>query len=104
MLSRRGGSPIEFGRTGTLLGFFEGGLFHDESIDLIEGDTFIAYTDGVSEARRQSAFFGETGIARAMERVDDTAARLTARLLDEVLDYEGGITRDDIAVVAIHVL
>ncbi|MCU1394075.1 MAG: domain S-box protein [Ilumatobacteraceae bacterium] len=103
MVSRNGSTPTEIGRPGTLLGFFPTGSFHEESIDLHSGDMVLAYTDGVSEARGDSSFFGENAIAAAMMRPADSASRLTARLLHQVLEHGGDVTRDDIAMVAVRV-
>ena len=72
-------------------------------MDLRRGDTLIAYTDGVSEARQATTWFGEARIATLLARNWTTAHDLTSHLLAEVLEFQGQEPRDDIAVVAIRV-
>ncbi len=103
IFNRAGHATIELGRTGSLLGFFDHGTFHDHHVDLVDGDILIAYTDGVSEARRGREFYGEARIAAHLGQRPRTAEAITRELVDDVLAFEGFNTRDDIAVVAVRV-
>jgi phosphoserine phosphatase RsbU/P len=63
----------------------------------------VLYTDGVTEARSGKNFYGEERLAVAAARPHDSAAALTSAVLSEVLEFQAGTPRDDIAVVAIRV-
>lgn len=103
LLGRPGHASVEVGRPGSLLGFFRSGTFHDTDIDLRPGDMLIAYTDGITDARRDGAFFGDDRIGELLAATPRTAHDFTSRLLAEVLEFEHGNTRDDIAITAVRV-
>jgi serine phosphatase RsbU (regulator of sigma subunit) len=72
------------------------------SVVLAPGDTMVLYTDGVTEAPRYGAFFGEAGIARVLGAcAGQTAQRVADAVVAAALDFQGGLARDDIAVVVI---
>ncbi len=103
LLHRQDGSVTEAGRPGTLLGYYAEASFNDMDVDMRGGDTLMAYTDGVSEARQANAWFGEARIAKTLARGWTSANHLTNHLLEEVLEFQGQQPRDDIAVVAVRV-
>jgi len=72
-------------------------------VALRPGQSLVMYTDGVTEARRGAAFFGEDRLEAALSRHAASASSLTHRVLSEVLDFQAGIARDDIALVAVRV-
>jgi serine phosphatase RsbU (regulator of sigma subunit) len=61
----------------------------------------VLFTDGVSEARRDGAYFGERRIAEVAARAG-TAATVVTAVLDDVLDFQAGWPHDDIAVIAVR--
>ena len=61
------------------------------------------YTDGVTEARAGAEFFGEDRFEAALSRHAASATSLTHGVLTEVLDFQSGVARDDIALVAVRV-
>ena len=68
------------------------------------GTVFVAYTDGVSEARNAAdEEFGEDPLADVIEQVrDESAAQICARVLDTIRDFRG--TRqdqDDVTVMVV---
>jgi sigma-B regulation protein RsbU (phosphoserine phosphatase) len=103
LLRLRDGAVTEAGRPGTLLGFYADAVFHDCDFDLRSGDTLLAYTDGVSEARQATALFGESRIAETLARNWTSSHELTGYLLGEVLEFQGHVPRDDIAIVVVRV-
>jgi len=61
-LVRRADGRVEtFGRPGTLLGVLPVPDLHDSRTVLLDGDSLILFTDGVTEARRQADrdFYGD---------------------------------------------
>jgi phosphoserine phosphatase RsbU/P len=61
------------------------------------------YTDGVTEARHAGGFYGETRLVEALSLPGRSVTALTEALLDDVLRFQSGSPRDDIAIVAISV-
>jgi serine phosphatase RsbU (regulator of sigma subunit) len=69
------------------------------------GDVLVAYTDGLTEARKPGSeddFFGEEGLKRVL---DETASKglaareICARLAEAALEISGGVREDDVTVV-----
>lgn len=95
--------PVEFGRYGSLLGIFGEPKFFVDSRDLRAGDVVMLYTDGVTEARREDHLFGEHRLHRLFTEARGSAQDIADAVLQDVLTYQRGNPRDDIAVVAIRV-
>jgi sigma-B regulation protein RsbU (phosphoserine phosphatase) len=94
--------PAQVGGVGSLIGVLTDVRFHDEVLRLSPGDLLVMYTDGVTEGRRGREFFGEERLSRAILRQRD--ADLPAQgILGEVLEFQQGTARDDIAVVTVRV-
>jgi sigma-B regulation protein RsbU (phosphoserine phosphatase) len=91
------------GQPGSLLGVMAEVELHDAAIPLSPGDTVLLYTDGVPEARRNGEFYGEARLVQVAEESLGRAAGLTDALLSDVLSFQGGHARDDIAIVAVRV-
>ena len=68
------------------------------------GDTVVAYTDGVTEARHGNDFFGEQRLHDFLRRTSDDqpAETIASGLLDEVVQFQHGFTRDDIAILVVR--
>jgi phosphoserine phosphatase RsbU/P len=82
---------------------FEDVTFRSADGRLEDGDVLVLYTDGVTEARRGREEFGEERLIELLGRfAGSTAAELTAAVEDEVLAFQEGVARDDIAVLAIR--
>jgi sigma-B regulation protein RsbU (phosphoserine phosphatase) len=69
-------------------------------VTLPREQSLVMYTDGVTEARCEAEFFGEDRFEAAPSRHAASATSLTHSVLTEVLDFQSGIARDDIAIVA----
>jgi sigma-B regulation protein RsbU (phosphoserine phosphatase) len=103
LVLRPDSSPMVIGARGPLLGLLPEVAFSEERIDLTPGDTLLLYTDGVTEARGDGDYFGdERLLAWARDRDLSDVSALVDSLLAEVLRYQGGQPRDDIAVVAVR--
>jgi sigma-B regulation protein RsbU (phosphoserine phosphatase) len=96
------GRPVAIGRFGTMLGVLDTPELHETTIDLHPGDVVVLYTDGVTEGRRGTEYFGEDRLTGVLAQLRGrTAAEIAARLGDVAVDYQGGLPRDDIAVVVL---
>jgi sigma-B regulation protein RsbU (phosphoserine phosphatase) len=98
-----GRSAELIGRPGTLLGILTDVEFHDVDVWLDASTVLVAYTDGVSEARRGRDLFGEERVVELVDKCQDLGVELVlARLVDAALDFGGRPNRDDIAAIAIR--
>ena len=101
-LSAAGALPIaaDFGPP---LGTFEW-EYGQTSFLLEPGDSLLAYTDGVSEARQDGRLFGEEGIIAVARTLRDKApAQITQTLRDAAVDF-GGRLRDDLQLIVVKFL
>ncbi len=97
------GTTSTVGRAGSLIGVLEDPDLYDVEITLGAGDMLLLHTDGVPDGRRGTTFFGEERIERILREEHGSAHSLVDALLGEVLAFQGGSTRDDIAIVVIEV-
>jgi phosphoserine phosphatase RsbU/P len=95
--------PTAFGVPGALLGVLEDAQFEDARLVLSRGDSLLLYTDGVTEGRRGDEMFGDSRLVESLERRDPDVHSLAQGLLADVLDFQSGDARDDIAIVALGV-
>ena len=93
----------EVGRTGSLVGVLTDVHMHDTELRLAPGDMLTMYTDGVTEGRCGREFFGERRLHDAVLRHHHDAAHPAEDIVADVLDFQHGTARDDIAVVAVRV-
>jgi sigma-B regulation protein RsbU (phosphoserine phosphatase) len=69
------------------------------------GDVLLAYTDGLTEARKPGSeddFFGEAGLRRALEAAmsaERSALEICNQLAETAMAHAGGVREDDITVV-----
>jgi sigma-B regulation protein RsbU (phosphoserine phosphatase) len=76
----------------------------DATTLLQPGDVIVLYTDGVTEARRDREFFDDQRLLDAIACSEGLEAQqLADAIVAEVLDFQRGVARDDIAVVVIRV-
>ena len=106
------GSVTVVGQPGTALGLLSRVDIKEETIQLQPGEVLVAYTDGVTEARRGVEQFGEQRLADMVAAaagglrgaIGPAAAALVAdavadRVLEAVTDYAE--ERDDVAVLVV---
>ncbi len=95
-------SPI--GRHGSLLGVLDRPQFVDTTVELRPGDAVVFYTDGVTEGRRGREFYGEERLAKRLRECRGGGAAAVAEgIVEDVLAFQDGFPRDDIAVVVLAV-
>ncbi|MDQ1683051.1 MAG: phosphoserine phosphatase RsbU/P [Frankiaceae bacterium] len=103
LLAREGTRRSFVGQPGTLLGVLEEPRLPDLSIDLDPTDVIVLYTDGVTEGRRTNVFFDDDGLSRSVARHAGSASAVAEGLLADVMEFQGGVPRDDIAIVVFRV-
>jgi sigma-B regulation protein RsbU (phosphoserine phosphatase) len=89
---------------GTALGFEPGIQFERTELTLQEGDAFILYTDGVTEAfnSHEECYGSERLLADASELRGEFAGAITKSLLQKVRAFAGNAPQsDDIAILAL---
>ncbi|CAN5459177.1 SpoIIE family protein phosphatase [soil metagenome] len=92
------------GVPGSLLGVLEAPSLHDTILVLTPGEALFCYTDGMVEGRRGSEFYGEARLVQSLQRHRDLPGEaLTAAAVDDVVDFQHGRPRDDLAAVLIGV-
>lgn len=100
-VTEAGGAAI--GRPGDLLGVLEGPLLHDFTFDLHPGETLVFFTDGVTEARADGEFYGEERLVKLLgSSFPATAGEVATAIEADVVAFQNGFPRDDIAVVVVH--
>ena len=92
----------EVGRTGSLVGALPQVRMTDTELRLEPGDALTMYTDGVTEGRRGHEFYGEQRLRDAVVRHHD-AHYPAEDIVADVLEFQHGTARDDIAVVVVRV-
>jgi serine phosphatase RsbU (regulator of sigma subunit) len=90
--------------TGPALGLIEAGTFGSHSLKLTPGTLFVAYTDGVNEARNAAdQEFGEDRLIElAADNRERSAAEICTAILDAVREHRGlAQDQDDVTVLVV---
>ncbi len=99
----RGGKIEEGTAAGTLLGVFPDPELRETEIRMGPGDIVLLYTDGVTEARGSSGFYGLARLgARLLEHADDSAEVIAEAVLTDVVEFQNGRPRDDVALLVLR--
>ena len=96
------GTVEELGRPGGLLGVLATPAQYDTAAELHPGEVVVFYSDGVTEARSGNDFYGDERLQRLVRdlRAQD-AVDIAARLLEDVMGFQSGVGKDDIAIVVV---
>jgi serine phosphatase RsbU (regulator of sigma subunit) len=92
-----------FGSAGSLVGVFDQVAFTTTRRFLGPGETLVLYTDGVIDAANGGDHFGEDRLLARIEASSPSPTALAQELVDEVVEFQHGSPRDDIAVLALSV-
>ncbi len=104
----RGGSggdePLELvGEFRPPVGIFPDVSYTELAVALPVGDTLVLYTDGVTEARSPSGSFRPELLTEVLATLAGVCApKVVEGLASAVLRFEGGVPRDDLAVLAVR--
>ena len=81
-----------------------GAQFVEEEMHMQSGETFVAFTDGVSEARREGQFFGEERVRDVLSRhQNDPIIDIRNALLEELESFLDGAHRtDDVSLLLLR--
>ncbi len=101
LLHRASGEVSFIGRPGSLLGAFASVKFSSTTVILEPGDRLLLYTDGVTEARSGRDQYGDDALVRRVRATGGGPAELVDAVLTEVLAFQAGNARDDIALLSI---
>jgi len=93
----KGGSPV--------LGVFRDPHYEEYEDQLSPGDLLVLYTDGLTDVRSGSDFFGEERLLALVTELDglDTAA-VPEALFGRVREFSGGELPDDVAILAVSLV
>jgi len=76
--------------------------FVDGHAEMGAGDLLVLFTDGVTEARRDSVMLGEDRLVGFVREAGSVPTREVPQVLfDRVLDFTSGSLSDDVAIVAV---
>jgi len=90
-------------RHGPIIGAVEGLAYRESQIELAEGDAFLVFTDGVTEAMdSEGQLYSDSRLERFLEQLTyETARELAGRILASVEEFAGGAEQsDDITIMA----
>jgi sigma-B regulation protein RsbU (phosphoserine phosphatase) len=94
------GEVRELGLPGTPTGLVDRPHFHTVHHRLTD-ETLTLYTDGVTEARGADGMYGDERLHTLVASLPHDPQAITDGITRAALDFQGGITADDIAVVTI---
>jgi len=102
-LLRREAGGLDRLKLGELpLGVFSDATWTTSEATLKPGDLLFLYTDGLTEARRRGHLFGEEALAKALRRHRRSrTVDLPQNILNDVLQFSGGVLQDDVAILAL---
>ena len=100
LIARRDGAVETVGSTGPVVGLLPNASWRAIELPFRRGDTLLAYTDGVTEARNASGDeFGEARLREAFAAANGTA-RDIASAVESALDVHGAADDDVTIIVA----
>jgi len=98
-----GGPSRTVGEPGSLVGVLAAPDFRDTHLELAPGSTVVLYTDGVTEGRHGDELYGDARLRAVAEAHDERPSAVVEAVLADVLAFQSGSPRDDIALVALGV-
>ena len=104
LVLRAGGRVETVPAGGPLLGVVPAVVHPDVIVTLGPGDALVCFTDGVTEGRGPDGMFGDERLAELLrESAGLDAGAIVDRIVDVAVEYQGGRSQDDLAVLALRV-
>ncbi len=104
LVLRADGDIESIGTPGSLIGVFSDVRLWEETTLLQPGDSYIVYTDGVTEARRGREQFGDDRLVDILSScAGSDSDRIGAAIEEAVLEFGGPEPSDDLAIVVLRV-
>jgi PAS domain S-box-containing protein len=104
LIARASGDAEYAGEPGTLLGVVPDPDLRDVTVELGPGDSFVLYTDGITEAGAPTRLLTPEDLCAEIKRCGPGAASDVAECLEATaVEASGGEPNDDIAVVVLQV-
>jgi serine phosphatase RsbU (regulator of sigma subunit)/PAS domain-containing protein len=98
-----GGRVTQAPLSGPLLGAFPDSSWHQERVEVSEGELVLLYTDGVTEAAGQTERFGPKRLRRLLSAHAEASPQQLLTALEEELDrFRDGEPTDDVAALALR--
>lgn len=103
LIFRRAAGQVEpLPTRGMALGIRRLEVYEEQAVHLAPGDVFCAFTDGITEARRDGEWFGDTRLQEVLSSCADLPARdICAAIVREVREFTGEALKDDVVLVVI---
>lgn len=102
LLSAPGVPATPLGTPGPLLGVFPEWEGTTDAVEFDVGTAVLFYSDGVTEARGPTEFFGDARLKSALsESAEATASEIVSKIETDVLAFADGLS-DDFALLAIE--
>jgi sigma-B regulation protein RsbU (phosphoserine phosphatase) len=101
----RGGRVERAARPGSLIGFLPSPDLPEKVNELQVGDVVLFFTDGLTDVRGPTGMFGEERLVQLLKECQGLEAEaIASRLESEVLAFQAGEPRDDLALVVLRVV
>jgi PAS domain S-box-containing protein len=102
VLRRTTGETSTLPAVSPVIGAFGGFDYRDGRETFGRGDLLVAYTDGLTEARRGGELYGEGRLLQCVQELEHPKpAAVPELMLTDVLKFSGGTLRDDVAILAV---
>lgn len=91
--------------SGTVIGLFDDGRWPDAEVQLVPGDLFVAYSDGVTEPENEFGEFGDDRLISLLQQHRNApVAQISKQVLDSVAEWIGASEQpDDVTIVLARV-
>ena len=97
------GARLLGGRHSPIVGGFRDVEYAANKGTIGVGEMLVLYTDGLTEARCDHEMFGEDRLVATLTKLRHTSVkRMPHRLLNAVLEFSGGVLRDDTVVLCLR--
>ncbi len=96
------GATIELDVTGPAIGVLSGSTYAQRAAQLSEDNILVIYTDGITDSRRGTAFFGADGLTEVVAQYADCSARIIASgIYQATMKHSHGQLSDDAALLVL---